>query len=399
MLKCLIAAVAAVLALSPLASADEPAASPVPAAGIVGPGVPAFKVRPGYKVTLAADKLDQVRFLELGDHGELYVSQPDKAKIMCLRDPDADGKFKTVTTFVTGEEGSRLHGLCWHNGWLWYTGTSSVHKAQSTKNDGKADQDVEIDCGKLPGGGGHWYRSILADDNGFYTSIGDKENLHDPTNDGDPDVDREKIWHYNLDGTGKKLFCSGIRNTEKLRYRPGTTEIWGCDHGSDNFGGKGGQAITDLNPPDEFNHYIQDGFYGHPFIVGNRQIRPEFADRPDIKQLAAKTIPPAWDNGAHWANDGWCFTTKPVLTGQIGDAIVAFHGSWNSSKKVGYCIQRIEFDSMTNQPCGSTTLVSTLNPDGRTYSSRPVDCVEDADGSIIFSSDDPPGIYRLTKVK
>jgi glucose/arabinose dehydrogenase len=175
--------------------------------------------------------------------------------------------------------------------------------------------------------------------------------------------------------------------------------LWGCDHGSDNFGGKGGQAVTDLNPPDEFNHYIQDGFYGHPFVVGNRQIRPEYANRPDINQLAAKTIPPAWCNGAHWANCGWCFTTKPDLTGQVGDAIIAFHGSWNSSKKVGYCIQRIEFDPMTNQPCGSTTLVSTLSPDGKGYTSRPVDCAEAPDGSLVFSSDDPPGIYRLSKVK
>ena len=37
------------------------------------------------------------------------------------------------------------------------------------------------------------------DDDGFYTSIGDDGNTNDHTDD-----DREKIWHYSLDGSGKK---------------------------------------------------------------------------------------------------------------------------------------------------------------------------------------------------
>ncbi len=219
--------------------------------------------------------------------------------------------------------------------------------------------------------------------------------------------DREKIWHYNLDGSGKKLFCSGIRNTEKLLYRPGTKEIWGCDHGSDNFGATLGehqngvdQPVTDLNPPDKFYHYVQGGFYGHPFIVGDHLPRYEYMNRPDILQLAAKTIPPAWDNGPHWANNGWTFLQQAKLTGQAGDAVIAFHGSWNSQKKVGYCIQRLEFDPVTGMPCGSMTLVSTLGKDGNTVLARPVDCAEAPDGSLLFTSDTVRReVYRLTKVK
>ena len=47
------------------------------------------------------------------------------------------------------------------------------------------------------------------------------------------------------------------------------------------------QPITDLNPPEEFNKYVQDGFYGHPFIMGNGVPRPEFADRRDITAIFA----------------------------------------------------------------------------------------------------------------
>jgi glucose/arabinose dehydrogenase len=376
------------------------AAADLPA-GEVGPGVPAFSVRPGYKVTLAATGLGQARFLCFGeDANTLFVSQPDRGKILCLRDPDADGVYKTVTTFVSNYH--LVQSMQWYKGSLWFAQSGAIHVAKYTKNNGIADEVQDIDCGELPEGGGHWYRSLLVDDDGFFTSIGDDQNLSDHSGD-----DREKIWHYNLDGSNKKLFCTGIRNTEKLMYRPGTKEVWGCDHGSDNFGGKYGehkgehkadQPITDLFPPEKVNHYVQDGFYGHPFIMPFHIPRPEFADRPDILDLAAKMIQPEWNSGAHWAGCGWCFTNKPTLTGQIGDMIVAYHGSWNSSKRVGYCVQRIEFDPVTGHPCGTITLVSTLTPDGNRFLARPVDCVEAPDGSVYFSSDTNGQVYKLAKV-
>lgn len=365
--------------------------------GEVGPGVPPFWVRPGYKVTLVASGLTEARFLEFGEGETLFVSQPNHGKVVMLRNPDANGMYKSVTALVSNYE--KVQGLQWYKGWLWFTPSGSVHKVQ-IKPDGMAGDVVDIDCGELPEGGGHWYRPILVDDDGFYTAIGDDGNMNDHSS---PTDDREKIWHYNLDGSGKKLFCSGIRNTEKLLYRPGTREVWGCDHGSDNFGAKfgetkGNQPVTDLNPPDKFFHYVEGGFYGHPFIVGNHLPRYEFMNRPDILELAAKTIAPAWDNGAHWANCGWTFLKQDKLTGQIGDAVVAFHGSWNSTKKVGYCLQRLEFDAVTGLPCGSTTLVSTLGSDGETVLDRPVDCTEAPDGSLLFTSDTSKRIYRITRI-
>jgi glucose/arabinose dehydrogenase len=373
-------------------------------AGEVGPGVPAFMVRPGYKVTLAADHLGEARFLEFGDGDTLYLSQPLNGKILCLRDLDANGQYKTITTFVSHRP--TVHGMQWYKGWLWFTQSGSIHKVQP-KPDGTAGPIQDINTGELPQRGGHWWRSILVDDDGFYTSIGDVSNANDDYQLTDDIVSqREKIWHFILDGSGKKLFCTGIRNTEKLLHRPGTNEVWGCDHGSDNFGASLGehhngieQPVTDWCPPDELNHYVQDGFYGHPFITGYGVPRYEYLKRKDILELAAKNIPPAWCNAPHWANDGWTFLKQNKLTGQAGDAIIAFHGSWNSAKKVGYCIQRIEFDPVTGKPCGSITLVSTLTPDGSHDLARPVDCAEAPDGSVLFSTDSSKQIYRLARVE
>ena len=194
------------------------------------------------------------------------------------------------------------------------------------------------------------------------------------------------------------LWSAGIRNTEKLRLRPGTAELYGCDHGSDWYGkplgdDKDAQPITNRVPDDEFNHYVEGGFYGHPFIVSNGLPRLEFKDRPDIIELAAKTILPAWPVGPHWATNGFTFAATNGL-GAKGDAFIACHGSWNSSVKQGYCVERVMFDPQTGKPMGAMQMVSTL--EGQKDLARPVDCTEEPDGSILFSVDGGT-IYRLKK--
>jgi glucose/arabinose dehydrogenase len=383
--RCLLAAAAVVFSTASLTTAaDNPR---------LGPGVPAFTVRPGYRVTLAADHLKNARFIEFDDTGTLYLSEPGPGKIIALRDQNGDGVYESQSDFVTGQR--TVHGMQWFNGLLWFTTSDAIHTARDTNHDGKADE-VKTLLADLPHGG-HWWRTILVDADGFYTSIGDSGNITDQT-----DTDRQKIWHYKLDGSGKTLFVSGIRNTEKLLYRPGTREVWGCDHGSDNFGEKFGekpgrnQPITNLNPPDEFNHYVQGGFYGHPFITGLKMPRPEYAGRKDILELADKTIPPAWCFPAHWAPNGWTFLTKDYFPGHQGDAIITFHGSWNRLPKAGYAVMRVLFDPVTHKPYGSQVLVSTLGPDGQTLE-RPVDAAEAPDGSVLFTGDQGNRIYRLTK--
>lgn len=365
--------------------------------GTVGPGVPPFGVRPGYRVTLAADNIDNARFLCLDDKGTLYVTEPNLGIILAFREKDANGVYQHPTKFV--DDKALCQGMQFYKGYLWFTTSGAIYKARDTKGSGVADEVTAlIPEGQLPHGGGHWFRSLLVDDDGFYTSIGDPENASDQTQ-----TDREKIWHYSQQGQDKKLFVTGIRNTEKLMYRPGTKELWGCDHGSDNFGAKYGevegklQPITDLNPPDEFNHYVEGGFYGHPFLVGPRLPRTEYAGRKDIVELAARTTPPEWEFGAHWAPNGWTFLTKDYFPGHKGDAFIAFHGSWNRVQKAGYCVQRILFDPVTQKPYGSLTVVSTLSPDRRRVLERPVDCIEDSDGSILFSGDQGNRVYRITR--
>ena len=142
---------------------------------------------------------------------------------------------------------------------------------------------------------------------------------------------------------------------------------------------------------------MEGGFYGHPFITGNKVPRIEFQNRPDIIDLADKTIVPAWSFGGHYAPNGFCFMSKNGLgTDLVGDALVAHHGSWNSLKKVGYQVERVCFDKVTGKPYGSQMLVGTLSKSGDVLG-RPVDCVEAPDGSVFFSDDHGGKIYRISK--
>ncbi len=352
-----------------------------------------IRVRSGYRLTIAEDTIKLPRFMEVGPNGVLYVSVPTESRIYACRDKDGDGYYETKTVFA--EPGPSTHGLFWRDGWLWWSQSSEIGRSRDKDGDGKADETVLVlKRPPLTEGGGHWFRSLLIHKGRIYTSIGDSGNITD-----EGKTKRQKIWSYALDGSDEKLFCSGLRNTEKLVIRPGTDEIWGMDHGSDWFGKeledkeKQGQPITDLNPPCEMNHYVEGGFYGHPFIVGNRLPRYEYMDREDIVALAAKTIPPAWCSGAHWAPNAMEFYAADQFPGEKGDAFVCYHGSWNRSQPAGYCVTRVLFEE--GRPCGEQFYVRFRTEDGKVLG-RPVDAAVAPDGSLLISEDGASHIYRLS---
>src|SRR5438105_1712963 len=83
----------------------------------IGPDVPkAIRVRPGYRVTLAlAPKaIREARFLQFSEDGKtLFVAARHEGVIYALRDPDAEGVYKTVTTFVKNK--ASLQGMDVHD--------------------------------------------------------------------------------------------------------------------------------------------------------------------------------------------------------------------------------------------------------------------------------------------
>jgi glucose/arabinose dehydrogenase len=345
---------------------------------------PEIWVRPGYQLTIAVNSPVTVRHMCLGPDGTLYYGTGRNDAIMAAKDKNHDGYYETLTQFYKAK--SAVTGLYWHDGYLWCAESGTIYKVKDTNNDGVADQqDVVLPVGSLPYGGAHHYRPVLIHKGVLYTALGDAGNATDMTK-----TDREKIWTYSLEGKDKQLWSSGIRNTEKLVVRPGTDEIWGMDHGSDNFGvpvgdSPGDQPITDYNPPGEMNKYVKGGFYGHPFLIGNRVPRYEYMKRPDLIALADSTIVPEWCSGAHWAPCGMMFYTGDQFPSDIkGDAFVAYHGSWNRTVKAGYQVTRVLFEN--GHPYGELPFVKFLT-DSQKVLGRPVDVIQAPDGTILISDD------------
>lgn len=360
------------------------------------PEVPAFWIRPGYKVEVAAE-LPRARFMEFGDDGTLYVSRDSTRDIVAFRDKDRDGFYETQDVFVAGK--TQVAGMAFEGGWLWYTQSGAIWKARDTNKDGKSDEDVVvIPEGQLPSGGGHWWRPIAVTADHIYTGIGDASNFSEPG-----ETERQQIFRYNKDGSGKTPWSSGHRNSEKLRMRPGTTELWGVDHGSDDFGrelgeSKAKQPVSDTNPPDEFNRYDQGKFYGHPWVPGFGVPRYEYAEKPDLLDIAARTVLPQWNFESHSAANAFTFLAgrKHFPADHTGDAFVATRGSGGRSPKVGCSVERVLFDKETGRPYGQLRIVGCMKDNA--FLARPVDCVEAPDGTVLFSDDHGGRIYRIRYV-
>src|SRR5438094_6109746 len=149
----------------------------------LGPGVPAFRVRPGYRVTrVLPDKQHGVRdarFLEFsGDDKALFVSQRHEGDILCLRDPDETGMYKTVTTFVKDKRS--VQGMCWHDGWLYFgqSAEGSVSRARDKDGDGVADEvETILPRNSTPSGGGHPFEGVLVTDKEIYITSSDPTNM------------------------------------------------------------------------------------------------------------------------------------------------------------------------------------------------------------------------------
>ncbi len=389
--------------LLPLLTGGFAVLSPVIQPAAVAAEVPAgVWVRDGYTLSVAVDGIKLPRFLAMGPNNTLFVSVPKEGKIMACRDTDGNGTYETMTTFVEGKAPNTiLQGLQWHDGSLWFAQLNSISKARDTNGDGKADEDVQVlGAEQLPTGarGGHMWRALLIHQSRIYTHVGDQTNATDEPIEAS---ERKKIWSFALDGSDKKLFASGLRNSEKLVVRPGTNEIWGVDHDIDTLAAKWegdkkfGQPITDHNPPAELNHYVEGGFYGHPWLVGKNTPNLNFINDPKLVEYASNATVPEWLMPAHCSANSLTFYRGDTFPRAHGDAFVVQKGGWNSTAKVGYCLSRILFED--GHPYGEQKMVNFLK-NGAEILGRPVDCTQAPDGSLLFSDDFGSKIYRLSYV-
>ena len=196
-------------------------------------------------------------------------------------------------------------------------------------------------------------------------------------------------------------FAGGLRNSVFFTFHPKTKEIWATEMGRDNLG-------DDL-PPDEINIIKVAGpedkygakRYGWPFCYGDKvrdkKFNPEKVDRIDISSDCSTTTPPIIKIQAHSAPLGLAFVpaNKGWPKEWEGDLLVALHGSWNRSEKVGYNVVRYDLDSGGNVLSQiPEDFISGWLVNGKIYG-RPVDLKFDSKGKLYISDDATGVIYKV----
>ena len=335
----------------------------------------------GFKVTEFA-AVPRARFMALGPDGAVYVSQPREGQVTRLVDANNDGVAESQTVAVSGLE--RPHGLAFRDGWLYIANTGAVVRVRLDASGAAMGRPETV--AEYSSGGGHWTRTVVfGADGGMYVAIGSSCNLC-----VEKTPDRAAVMRYDADGKNGRVFSSGLRNAVGLAVHPGTGELWVTQHERDNLR----HDHQDL-PPEEINILREGAHYGWPYCYGDRIPSPD--DGFNDWGRCASTVPPALPMQAHSAPLGITFLSKATLfpAEYHGDALVAFHGSWNRDVPTGAKVVRIRVQD--GKPTGIEDFVVGWQDAAGKRWGRPVDVLVHRDGSVLISDDQRGTIYRVAR--
>ncbi|MCS6913786.1 MAG: PQQ-dependent sugar dehydrogenase [Myxococcales bacterium] len=340
------------------------------------------RVPPGFSVGVYAAELPMARMLRFTRGGHLLVSRPRFGEVTLLEaDRDGDGRANGRRALLKGLVDP--HGLDIHQGVLYVAEGDAVLRVALDEERGELRGPPERIVRGLPRGGGHWTRSlVIGPDQHLYVSIGSSCNVC-----RERDPRRATIMRFALDGSGGRIYASGLRNAVGMAFQPGTGRLYATDNGRDLLG--------DDFPPCELNLIEDGGFYGWPFANGNRVPDPDLGAGHE-REIAASR-PPVHSFPAHNAPLGLTFARGARLPpGWQGDrvALVALHGSWNRSRKSGYKVVALHLDERGGIR-QEDFLWGFLRDQDQSVSGRPVDVAIGPDGAIYVSDDHAGAIYRI----
>lgn len=339
-----------------------------------------LKVPAGFKITKFAQDLGKPRILAVNDNGNVYTSDREKGIVIMLTDANGDGVSEDKKTVATIKQ---VHGLNIHNGKMYMVAVNELYVADINADGTLAQPQMLI--GDLPDGGQHPNRTLaFGPDNKMYITVGSTCNSCP-----EPNPENATILVANEDGSNRKIYAKGLRNTIGFGWHPETNELWGMDHGIDWLG--------DDEQKEELNQIKQGADYGWPYIYGEGKYNP--GDRPQgdttYQQYLQKTTLPTLVYQAHSAPMGMAFYTASMFPADFkNDAFVAMRGSWNRSSPVGYKIARVHFEN--GKPVRFEDFVTgfVVN-NNKAHFGRLVGVAVHKDGSLLFSDDTNGVIYRV----
>lgn len=348
----------------------------------------------GFTVTKFADGFENPRWTYIAPNNDIFVvesgTRTSKNQITVLRDKDKDGKFETREVFI--KDLNKPFGMLVLKDFFYIANTDGLYK-YSYKSNALKLETKGVKILELPAGGynNHWTRNIIsnADGSKIYVSVGSGSNVAE--HGIDKEVRRADILEINPDGTGEKIYASGLRNPVGMDWNPVNKELWTAVNERDELG-------DDL-VPDYITSVKKDGFYGWPYSYFGNILDPRM--KGERKDLAAKAIVPDVPVGAHTASLGLAFYTKDKFPAKYKNgAFVGQHGSWNRSKISGYKVLFVPFKDgkPSGKPEDFLTGFISDNDKAEVYG-RPVAVTVMNDGSLLVNDDSGNTIWKVTANK
>jgi len=338
-----------------------------------------IKLPPGFAIELWA-RVDNARQMALGQHdsrgGTLFVGSRQAGKVHAVRfGPDLQARGVTLVA-----DGLQLPtGVAYREGSLYVAAVNRILRYDDIDRRLDRPPAAVVVTDSLPTDTHHGWKFIaFGPDGKLYVPVGA------PCNICEPDPERyAHILRMNPDGSAIEVHARGVRNTVGFDWQPQTKALWFTENGRDLMG-------DDL-PPDELNVAPRAGMhFGYPYCHGGDLPDPEFGAKSGCKEFTA----PAQKLGPHVAALGMRFYTgtmfPPAYRNQV---LIAEHGSWNRSQKIGYRISLVRLEG-TKAVAYETFASGWLQ--GETPWGRPADLLVLPDGSLLVADDYAGAIYRIT---
>ena len=335
----------------------------------------------GFSIELYAKNIEGARSMAMGSDGTLFVGTRNEGKVYALKDTDGDYKVDKTYTIVSDLE--QPNGVAFKDGALYVAAVSRMFKYNNIESQLESPQEPELIYDDYPTEFHHGWKYIaFGPDDKLYVPVGAPCNICDSAT-----VDKRyaSITRMDLDGSNREIVAHGVRNTVGFTWHPDTDELWFTDNGRDMMG--------DDIPPGELNKLTEAGqHFGYPYCHGGTVKDPEYGDQRPCSDF----VPPVQPLGAHVAALGVKFGKGPMFPEAYrGHALLAEHGSWNRSSKVGYRITMVKLENgeaVSYEPF----IDGWLDEESQEAFGRPVDLLFLEDGSLLISDDEGNAIYRVT---
>lgn len=353
-----------------------------PGAGAAAPDLSLLRLPADHAIEIWADGIAGARSMARSPRGTVFVGTRD-----------GGGRVYAIREIAPGQRRARIiaaklnmpNGIAFRDGALYVAESDKILRFDDIDADLDALQafagdstvsNVELPrkpviVATLPSYRHHGWRYLgFGPDGKLYLPLGVPCNVCDKDAEG-----LATIVRMNADGSGYEIVARGVRNSVGFAWHPRTGELWFTDNGRDMLG--------DDTPPCELNRLSRPGeHFGFPFCHGSDVVDPEFGT---LGSCATSTLP-VQNLGPHVAPLGMLFRDENTV-------LIAEHGSWNRSQKIGYRLTRVRLEG--NRAVAYEEFIGGWLQPGEKVIGRPVDLMTLPDGSLLVSDDFAGVIYRV----